>query len=148
MEYSNFIASWGILHRISFCVFLLLRLFHPHSVHPSIVVCPDNYHTAMNHHQEAKSQYCIVLLTRGLYCSRAKKSDWCGMVYSCLTYKHTQNTRRSRIIHDEPLQCRRSRTTAAMVPHSRPRCVETLANVLCSKAMLLKLEYSIINSTY
>jgi hypothetical protein len=39
-------------------------------------------------------------------------------------------------------------TTATMIPHSWLQQVETLANMLCDKAMQLKLEYLIINNTY
>ena len=42
----------------------------------------------------------------------------------------------------------RRRTTAAMVPHSRLQCTETLANRLYNNATELKLENLIIDITY
>ncbi len=42
----------------------------------------------------------------------------------------------------------RRRTTTPMVPHPRLRGIETSANVSYNKAVLLKLEYLIINIIY
>jgi hypothetical protein len=42
----------------------------------------------------------------------------------------------------------RHRITAAIVPHPRLQDVEALANMLCNKATLLKINNIIINNTY
>ncbi len=100
MENSNFIARGEFYIGFRLVNFFLCSF----SVHPSSL-SRQLYHTAMNSSTRGQKSILHRAITRGLYCSRAKKSDWGGMVYSCLTYRHTQNTRRS-IIHDEPLQCR------------------------------------------